>query len=327
MKKKVIISNLERNEAPSTDYLPHTLNMNILITGATGFIGSNICKELINTGYNVFGLSYSGRTQNISSLSNCERFHLIKGDIRERETICHILESNNIKTVLHLASYIPQIDSLSDSSLCFDINVKGTLNVLRAAYLNSVSKFIFSSSMSVYSQPPKYLPVDEEHPTQPSTYYGKSKFWGELCCNLYSKVMNIIILRYSGVYGKGQEKYRAIPTFINQALSNEPITIHGDGTQTSDFVYVKDVIQATLQALNKNRSGIFNIGSGEEVSIKKLAKKIIVLCNSKTEITIENKNSERPFRFAYDISKAKKVLGYSPHPLEEGLSEYIRCFK
>jgi UDP-glucose 4-epimerase len=300
--------------------------MNILVTGATGFMGSHLCRELIQRGYTVFGLSHSGRIQNINSLLNQKEFHLQRGDIRDVNTLSEIIKVNNIKVIFHLAAQLPQGEDLNNPFLCFDINARGTLNLLNAAYLNGVDKFIYASTMSVYSEPPKYLPVDETHPVQPSTIYGVSKLEGELYCNVYSKAMNIVVLRYGGAYGNGQPKRNAIATFINQALNNMPITIYGDGTQTSEFVYVKDVVQGTLLALEKNKTGIYNIGSGEEMRVRDLAKRIINFTDSKSEIVLVDKDTDRPFRFVLDITKARKDLGYSPQSVDESLSMCISEF-
>ena len=297
--------------------------MNTLVTGATGFIGSHLCKELIQRGYTVFGLSQSGRIQNIKSLLNQKEFYLQRGDIQDVNVLSDIIKYNNIKVVFHLAAQLPQGDDLNNPLLCFDINARGTLNLLNASYLNGIDKFIYASSMSVYSEPPKYLPVGEKHPVQPSTIYGVSKLEGELYCNVYSKAMNMVVLRYGGTYGKGQPKHNAIPTFINQALNNRPITIYGNGAQTSDFVYVKDVVQGTLLALEKNKPGVYNIGSGEEMSVRDVAERIINFTDSKSEIVLIDKDTDRPFRFVLDITKSRKDLGYSPHSFDEGLFGYI----
>lgn len=300
--------------------------MNILVTGATGFIGSHLCKELIQRGYTVFGLSHSGGIRNIKSLLNQKEFHLQKGDIRDVNILSDIIKYNNIKVIFHLAAQLPQGEDLNNPFLCFDINARGTLNLLNAAYLNGVDKFIYASTMSVYSEPPKYLPVDEKHPVQPSTIYGVSKLEGELYCNIYSKAMNIVVLRYGGAYGNGQPKHKVIPAFISQALNNMPITIYGDGTQTSEFVYVKDVVQGTLLALEKNKTEVYNIGSGEEMSVWDLAKRIINFTDSKSEIVLVDRDTDRPFRFVLDITKARKDLGYSPQSVDESLSMCISEF-
>jgi len=300
--------------------------MNILVTGATGFIGSHLCQELIQKGHQVFALSRSGRTHNIESLLRHKEFHLQTGDIQDAGMMRNIIKNTRVKAIFHLAAQLPSDSDINNPLLRFDTNARGTLSVLNAAYLNDVDKFIYSSSMSVYSEPPQYLPVDESHPVQPSTIYGVAKLTGELYCNLYSKAMNIVVLRYSGAYGRGERESNAIPTFIHQALNNRPIAIDGDGSQTSDFVYIDDVVQGTLLAWENNNPGVYNIGSGEEISVRELAERIINIANSKSEVVLTDRDTERPFRFFLDIAKAQKVLGYSPRSLDEGLRTYLKEF-
>ena len=154
--------------------------MKILVTGASGFIGIHLCEKLIDRGHDVIALIYSDKKRRIESLVSNEKFHSIKADIRDFDSIFDIIKNNDVEVIFHLASYIPQVETLDDSYQCFEINAHGTLNLLHAAYLNNVTRIIYSSSMSVYSHPPVQLPVDESHSTQPSTAYGISKYEGEL---------------------------------------------------------------------------------------------------------------------------------------------------
>ena len=297
--------------------------MKVLVTGATGFIGSHLCDELLKRRYIVFGATFSENTQNIKPLLSCGNFHLKKCDILDQKAVSDMIKKNGIEIICHLAAKLPISNNDSESkSLYFDVNAKGTLNILKAAQ-NYANKIIYASSMSVYSEPPKYLPVDEKHPTEPSTAYGRSKLEGESYCIEYAKMINIIMLRYGGAYGRGQPTHNAIPRFINQALNNKPITIYGDGTQTSDYTYIKDIVQGTILAMEKNKPGVFNIGSGKEISVRDLAERIIDITNSKSEIILVEKDTNRQFRFAMDITKSQNFLGYSPHTLDEGLRSYI----
>ena len=302
--------------------------INILVTGAAGFIGSHLCKELTLKKYNVFGLSPSNNFQDIKPLLKQKKIHLLRGDIRNLNFLKRIIKKHQIKIIFHLAAALPHDDDdIKDPFLLFEVNARGTLNLLNAAHLNGVEKFIYVSSSSVYSEPSEYLPVDENHLTRPSTIYGVSKLAGELCCNAYAKEMKITVLRYCGAFGVGQDKHYATYRFISQALKNEPITIYGDGTQSSDFTYIGDIVQGTILAMRKNKSGIYNISSGKETSIRDLAKKIIKITGSQSKIILTNKNTNRPFRFFLDIKRAKKILGYSPLSLDKGLSRYISEIK
>jgi len=303
-------------------------NQNILVTGAAGFIGSYLCEELIRKKYNVFGVTLSEPKKNqiIKGLLKEEKFHLYNGNICESNFLQEIIKNNNIRTVFHLAARMPHDNDLNNPFPLLDVNTKGTLNLLNLAYRNGIDKFIYVSTMSVYSEPPEYLPVDENHPTKPATVYGASKLGGELFCKIYSEVIKITILRYGGAYGEGQDEHYAVHRFVARALENKPITIYGSGNQTSDFTYVKDIIQGTILAMEKNIPGTYNIASGKETSIKELAQEIISLINSKSKIILADKKTDRPFKFFLSIKKAQEKFGYFPSSLKKGLSKYISEF-
>ncbi len=293
--------------------------MSILVTGSTGLVGSNLCRKLVSDGQQVIGLTHTRKNQIIDFLLGHKNFKIFTNDIRDKE-IGNIIKQNNIKTVFHLVAQMPY----SPKNSLMEVNMQGTLNMLEVSLVNGVENFIFASSMSVYSEPPQYLPVDENHPTQPLTVYGKTKMASEEYCGNYSKDMMIVILRYSGIYGNGMTEKRAVSEFIQCALSNQPIEIFGDGKQSSDYVYVDDIVQGTVLAWEKKKSGIFNIGSGQEAKTTELADKIIKIIGSKSKSILAGVKVDRPFRFVLDISKAKKYLGYSPHSLEYGLTSYIK---
>jgi len=157
--------------------MPKSLHnkMNVLVTGATGFIGSHLCYELIQRGYQVYGLSHSGNIEKIEPLLDQRNFNLVYGDIRNSEVVCQLLKDHNIEVIFHLAAQLPQITDFDNPFLSFDINARGTLNLIHAAYLNNIERLIYSSSIDVYSEPPLYLPVDEKHSTRPHTHYGIGK--------------------------------------------------------------------------------------------------------------------------------------------------------
>jgi UDP-glucose 4-epimerase len=296
--------------------------MSILVTGATGFIGSHLCRELVTREYEVSALTHSGRTDNIQLLLTHSNFHLYTGDIQDTVMMQDIMQENRVETVFHLAARLPDEKDIENPIPCFNTNVMGTLSLLNSAASNGVNTFIYVSTMSVYSEPPEYLPVDESHPTKPSTIYGAAKLAGEFCCRPYSSNMRTIVVRYGGIYGKYCRESDAVPTFMRQALRNEPITIFGDGKQSSDFVHVDEALEGTLQVWEKGESGIYNIGSGEETSIEELAGIIKRITNTKSKIISKGNETERPFRFVLNINKARKLSGYSPRPLEEGLRRY-----
>lgn len=297
--------------------------MSILVTGATGFIGSYLCRELLNRGFKVNALTHSGRTDNIKDLLANQNFHLHTGDIQNTGMLNSLLIKNNVETVFHLAAKLPADTDKENLLPSFNVNATGTMSVLQASAACRVKTFIYTSTMSVYSEPPEYLPVDEAHATKPSTIYGIAKLTGELCCRLYEKDMKIIILRYGGVYGKNHGEPDAVAIFTKQALSNQPLTIYGDGKQSSDFMYIGDAVEGTLLAWMKNAAGVYNIGSGQETSVHKLAQLILEESGIKSEIILTGERTDRPFRFVLDISRARKSFGYTPRNIEEGLRRYL----
>lgn len=182
--------------------------------------------------------------------------------------------------------------------------------------------------MNVYGIP-KYLPVDEFHSTEPINEYGTTKLTGEMFCKIYSEQcgINVIILRYSGVFGPMRED-GAIYNFIESALANKPLVIFSDGSDVWDTVYVDDAIKAIMLAIgniSQFNFEIFNIGNGKEVNLLEIANKIIELTKSNSKIVIENKI--KPIKFYYDLSKAQKLLKFTPTPIEENLNRFIRNIK
>jgi nucleoside-diphosphate-sugar epimerase len=208
------------------------------------------------------------------------------------------------------------------------INAMGTRNLLVSAYEHGVEEFIYASSMGVYSTPPEVLPVPENYPTKPDTSYGMSKVLGEFCCKSMSKAMKVVIARYSGAFGKGMELNRVIPTFVRNALDNKPIEVLGDGTQSSDFCCVDDIVDGTILAWKRGQSGgVYNIGSGYETVLEYLALDILALTKSQSVVKMVGNKIDRPFRFYLDITKARNELDYEPTPFHDALYLYINNVK
>lgn len=291
----------------------------ILVTGASGLIGSHLCKKLLSEGYQVVGLVHKRANPVLDSLLDHNNLNISQGDIREECFIQNLFEMYQINTVFHTAAHLPYT---FDNDLV-GVNIMGTLALLYSAYRYRVEKFIYASSMAVYSDPPCYLPINEGHPKQPSTIYGMTKRAGELSCLDFADSMAVLILRYAGIYGLGSEENRAVNKFIRATLNEEPLIVNGDGSQSSDFVYVDDVVEGTYRAWVQNVSGIYNLGSGQDATILDLAEMIKEIVGSKSEIVCNGDEIDRPFRFFLDISKAEMDFGYSPRLLKEGLMAYV----
>ncbi|VVB97659.1 GDP-L-fucose synthase [uncultured archaeon] len=303
--------------------------MKILVTGGNGFIGSHLCRSLLEEEHEVFALSRNPENERIASSSERRNFHVLACDIQDLSKLQEIMETNKIDAVIHLAAYVSEKRMESARNLmCFNTNVKGTLNVLHACFLSEVSKIIYASSMGVYGKP-EHLPVKENHPRNPLDFYSLTKLQGENYCNFYAQNYNIhmVVLRYAGVYGTGKNK-GAVYNFTRQVLNGENPRISSTGNQTRDFVYVKDIVSATLRALNiidEIKYDIFNIGSGRETSVNELLDKIINITGE--NIDFKYAPEKCADRFVLDITKAYKVLDYRPRPFDGSLAEFIQLVK
>jgi UDP-glucose 4-epimerase len=296
----------------------------ILITGAEGFIGSHLSAALIKKGYHVLDLVYGDHTRP-KGIKN-KNLKIIKGDVTNFKLILEIFKKYKPETVFHMAAVLP-LAGEEDPFLYFDVNTKGTLNILEACRKADVRNIIYSSSMSVYGKDIRYLPVDERHPVNPNTFYGLTKWQGEEFGRIYASnyKLNIINLRYSGVYGPDKGR-GAVVRFMKNAFSGKPLKILENTSW--DIVYVDDVVRANISALekiDKLRFETINIGSGEETNIENLAKKIKEITKSASLIKI-NKSLPKS-RFFYDISKAKKLLDFRPLSIRQGLLAYANNFR
>jgi len=301
--------------------------MRLLVTGATGFIGSHICEGLLDNGDEVYGLSRLRDTSKISEFVGHPRFHTVKGDITDFDVLHRLFHETKFEAIFHVAVHHPH-QYTDDPFPCFEANVRGTINIMRAAYLAGINRVVASSSMSVYG-PAEYLPVNEKHPTKPANLYGLSKLMDDMVYEHYAQRFGVktIVLRYSGVFGP-RRGWGAVSNFTTKALASEPPVILSDGSDQWDNLHVKDVVKANTLALDnidKLQFEILNIGLGRGVSVAYVATKIIELTNAAVELQFGNASPAPPF--IYDISKATRLLGFVPRPFEEALEEYVEWEK
>lgn len=305
--------------------------MRILITGGSGFIGSNIAEELSKDNKNdviVLDNLLSGSLENSKDLN----VRFVKGDILDLPLLENLLE--DVDYVFHQAAQVSVPESIINPMKTNEINVRGTLNVLKASAKNNVKKIINASSCAVYGDAPlENLPLTEESSLFPKSPYAISKIASELYCNVFTEIYGLktISLRYFNVYGPKQNpesQYAAvIPKFINRALKDEKIIIYGDGNQTRDFIYVKDVVSANINAMFSNESGVFNVCTGTEVSIRDLAEKIISLAGVKVPVVYEKSREGDILRSVGSNSKIRSI-GFSPeYTIDEGLRETYKWYE
>lgn len=257
--------------------------MNILVTGAAGFIASHLIEELLKDKDNIIiGIDnfYSGTKENIEfiePINKNENFIFEEADIRDFDAMDRILKINKIEQIYHLAAIVSVQESIKNPIISHDVNVKGTLNILEASRRNNVKKIVFSSSAAVYGDEP-ILPKNEYSITKPISPYGCEKLVCEEYMKLYSDLYGLetVILRYFNVYGERQSSSSdysgVISIFDNKFKNNEIPTIHGNGEQYRDFVYVKDIVYVNIKAMNTNNiSGeVFCVGTAQKISINSL---------------------------------------------------------
>lgn len=218
--------------------------------------------------------------------------------------------------------------SVEDPLKTHEVNATGTLLLLKAALDSDLKKIICASSSSVYGKV-KYLPFDEEHPTQPVSSYGVSKLMAEQYCRVFEELYGLrtVCLRYFTVYGPRMRPDLAINIFIRNACKDNPLRIFGKGEKTRDFTYIDDVVNANMLAISYG-SGIYNIGRNQRTSIQELAEIIIRLTGSKSNITYDMDAEGDAQHTLADNAKAKRELGWKPMvSIEEGIAKYINWFR
>jgi len=289
----------------------------ILLTGANGFLGKHLAKAAIPLGQ-VIAVVRTGT----DTIDGCS---VERADLANSDEVRSLFERWHPDVVLHTAARIP-LSPHDDIFTFFDDNVRATVNIYHCAHLAGVRRIVFSSSMSVYGRPHS-LPVDEDHPAVPDTPYALSKIQAELIGQCYAESgLETTVLRYSGIFGAGQRS-GAVPAFISRCLQDASLTLNAGGRPSSDFVWVQDVVQANMRALQYSQKSSFevmNIGSGVELTIGQLAGMIRDLCQSRSVIEVVDDSSPRDFRFSYNIDRARERLGFIPTPMDEALKECIR---
>ncbi len=307
----------------------------ILITGAAGFIGSNIVLKLLAFDCKVLGLDNfsTGRIEHLRKAQKNDNFTLLRGDIRDSKYLKK--ELKDIDIIFHEAALSSVNRSVEDPLSTNEVNVTGTLNLLTIARDLEVERFVFASSSSVYGET-ETLPKLEDMVLDPISPYGVSKLAAEKYVSSFYKIYGLktVSLRYFNVFGPHQidSPYSGvISIFISSALKNQNPIIFGDGTQTRDFTFVQDVVLGNLlAATNENAIGqVFNLATGKRISLLDLTDQILKLTNRENlKIEFEPPRIGDVLHSLSSINRAEKYLGYTPHyDLKTGLKETIKWFQ
>jgi UDP-glucose 4-epimerase len=304
--------------------------MRALVTGGAGFIGSHIVEELLGGGASVRVLDNfsSGKRENLESFPG--DLEIREGDLRDAEAIKAATQA--VDLVFHLAAFISVPQSMLEPEDCFAINVAGTATLLEAARRAGVRKVVLSSSSAVYGNTDKF-PTDEETTLNPLSPYALSKQVNELYARLYTHIYNLPVtaLRYFNVYGPRQRPdsayAAAISIFSRRLVNGEPITIYGK--QSRDFIFVKDVVRANLQAAESDAAGeAFNICTGQETTLLDLLEELSELSPQQPEVRFDAPRPGDIFRSIGNPEKAAAALGFrAGTALANGLAQTVEWMK
>ena len=300
----------------------------VLVTGGAGFIGSWVGRRFASAGFEVRVLD--------DLSSGCERnlapdWKLLRADVRDPAAVD--AAAAGCAVAVHLAAFTSVPESFERHADCFRTNVLGTANVVRACIRHGVGKLVFASSSAVYGELPD-APKRESECPQPSSPYGVSKLEGEHLLANAGELDGLasVALRFFNVYGPRQAAdsayAAAIPIFLARALRGEALTIYGDGLQTRDFVFAADVADAVLLAASGPATGVMNVGTGEPLSILRLADAIAALAESRAPHRFAPRRAGDVRASCAAIARAREALGFAPkRSLEQGLAETLAWWR
>jgi UDP-glucose 4-epimerase len=315
--------------------------MKILVTGGAGFIGGHLAEQFVADGHDVVVLDnfdpfYDVRIKDHTVEVCRERadagegsYRLVEGDVRDAETVTEFVADADY--VYHQAAQAGVRPSVEDPRKYDAVNVDGTLNVLDAARNSGVERVVVASSSSVYGKP-EYLPYDELHPTTPVSPYGASKLAAERYACAYSEVYDlpVVALRYFTVYGPRMRPNMAISNFVSRCLNADSPIVYGDGTQTRDFTYIDDVVEANVTLLSEDGADgeAVNVGSTDNIEILTLAEEIRDHLAPDLEIEFADRHDADAEHTHADTSKAAELLGYEPtYTIREGVEAFVEWYR
>lgn len=303
--------------------------MNILVTGGAGFIGSHIVDALVLQGHNVHIVDdmSGGFEHNVNRSATLHPVSIDSADVAA------LWKEHRFEVMFHLAAQMDVRKSVADPVFDARINVLGLLHLLEVGRHNGLRKVIFSSTGGAIYGEPDYVPQDESHVNRPESPYGITKLVSEHYLRFYHTTYGIewVALRYANVYGPRQNAHGeagVVAIFAQKMLKNEQCYINGDGLQTRDFVYVKDVVDANMRALTFDGNGIFNVGTGIETDLITLFRHIKALTGSKIPEAHADAKPGEQRRSVIGTKHIEEILGWRrQYDLKVGLAETVGYFR
>lgn len=303
--------------------------MKVLVTGGAGFIGSHTVETLLETGSTVRVLDNlsTGKRQNLPSHS---RLELQIGDIRNSTSVAQALQG--ITHVLHLAAQVSVQASIEDPPTSCSQNIQGFVNVISAAKERQVQRFVYASSAAVYGIPQR-IPVSEDDSLQPISPYGLEKSINEQYARLFHSLFGFssLGLRYFNVYGPRQDPASpyagVISKFLECIQNTQPLTVFGDGKQTRDFIFVKDIARANVNALQAEADGFCNVGTGQTWTLLQVINALSSGVNRHLEVKHLPAREGDILHSSAEVDRIREYLGFSAEwEVQDGLKELIKDF-
>jgi UDP-glucose 4-epimerase len=312
--------------------------MTVLVTGGAGFVGGHVAQRLLERGRDVVVLDRApkdGEIRKRRAIDRCRavadhgdgEYEYVRGDVRDAELVADLVD--RVDAVSHQASLVGVRESVATPRAYDETNVDGTLNLLDAVRDSDVDRLVVASSSSVYGKP-RDLPYEETHPTTPVSPYGASKLAAERYAGAYHEVYDVpaVALRYFTVYGPRMRPNMAISNFVSRCDRGESPVVYGDGTQTRDFTYVDDVVDATIAALYVGgiAGETINVGSGDRIAIRQLAEVIRDELAPDLAIEFESAKPADVEHTHADVTRARRLLDYDPIPIREGVERFVEWY-
>lgn len=311
--------------------------MKVLVTGGAGFIGSHVCERLLHEGHGVSILddlndfySPAEKEANLAAIRRQGPCTFFRGDVSDEADAGRVVEESRPDAVIHLAARTGVRPSLDQPLLYGQVNVQGTIAMLEACRKQSVRKFVFASSSSIYGVANQVPFREDDSVNMPVSPYAATKIAGERIAYTYAHLygLHVVCLRFFTVYGPRQRPDLAIRKFTTLIDRGQPIPVYGDGSSGRDYTFVADTVEGILAALAYDCSyDVFNLGNSHPVRLIDLIRTIEAALGKKAEIQwLPDQPGDVPITYA-DISKAQRLLGYSPQTrLPQGIDRFLNWY-